>query len=97
MSSVAGNHTIDLFCLLKENFKKFLFDLLITGRSLENLSSCFCHKDGDSQEYGRTHSETLNQNLLAQEYRGSPPNSSMLKIKRIFSLVISKPMSAFSL
>ena len=30
--------TMDLLYLLKENFKNILFDLLITGRSFENLS-----------------------------------------------------------
>ena len=38
MSSLTGNHTIDLFYLLKENFKNLLFGLLITGRGFENLS-----------------------------------------------------------
>ena len=38
MSSVAENYTMDLFCLLKENFKNLLFDSLITGMSFENLS-----------------------------------------------------------
>ena len=37
MSSLTGNHTMDLFYLLKENFKNLLFDLLIRGRSFENL------------------------------------------------------------
>ena len=43
MNSLRGNHTMHLFHLLKENFKNLLFDLLITGRSFENLhylSSC---------------------------------------------------------
>ena len=29
---------MDLFYLFKENFKNLLFDLLITGRSFENLT-----------------------------------------------------------
>ena len=49
MSSLTGNHTMDLFYLLKENFKNFLYDLLITGRNFENLSYL------DSQEYARTY------------------------------------------
>ena len=43
ISSIKGNHTMDLFYLLKENFKNHLFDSLITGRNFENssyLSSC---------------------------------------------------------
>ena len=43
MRSVTGNHTMDLFCLLKESFKNLLFDPLITGRSFDKLpylSSC---------------------------------------------------------
>ena len=38
MRSVAENYTIDLFYLFKGNFKNLLFDSLITGRSLGNLS-----------------------------------------------------------
>ena len=40
MSSVTGesNHTMDLFYLLKENFKNLLFDTIITEKSFENLS-----------------------------------------------------------
>ena len=38
MSSLTGNNTIDLFYLLRENFKNLLFDLSITGWSFENLS-----------------------------------------------------------
>ena len=43
MSFVAGNITMDLFYLLKENFKNLLFDLLIARRSFKNfpyLSIC---------------------------------------------------------
>ena len=38
MSSLKGNHTMDLLYLLNKNFKNLLFDLLITERSFENLS-----------------------------------------------------------
>ena len=38
MSSLSRNHTMDLFYLLKKNFKNLLFDLLIMGKSFENLS-----------------------------------------------------------
>ena len=69
---------MDLFYLLKENFKNLLFDLLIMGRSFENLSYCQivrCHKNEDSEEYARTYYETLNQTLVTQKYQGSPPNT----------------------
>ena len=78
MSSLTGNHTMDLLYLLKENFKNLLFDLLIIGRSFENLSylsSCSLHKDEDSEEYARTYYEALNQTLLTQKYPGSPSNT----------------------
>ena len=38
MSSLPGNRAMGLLYLLKENFKNLLFDLLIIGRSFENLS-----------------------------------------------------------
>ena len=69
---------MDLLYLLKENFKNLLFDLLIIGRSFENLSylsSCSLHKDEDSEEYARTYYEALNQNLPTQKYRGWSPNT----------------------
>ena len=72
MSSLRWNQTMDLFYLLKENFKNLLFDLLITGRSFEKKE---LHKDEDSEEYARTYYETLNQTLLTQKYLGSPPNA----------------------
>ena len=34
-----------------------------------------CHKDEDSEEYARTQCEALNQTLLTQKFRGSPPNT----------------------
>ena len=68
---------MDLICLLKENFENFLFDLLITGRSFENLSYQVvrCHKDEDSEECARTYYETLSQTLLTHKYQGWPPNT----------------------
>ena len=68
MSSLIGNHMMDLLYLLKENFKNLLFDLLITGRSFENLSYQVVryHKGEDSEEYARTYYEALNQTLLTQ-------------------------------
>ena len=44
MSSVTGNHTMDLFYLLKESDKNLLYGSLISGRSYESLpylASCF--------------------------------------------------------
>ena len=38
MRSLTENHTMDLFYLLKKNFKILLFDLLIMGRSFENFT-----------------------------------------------------------
>ena len=58
---------MDLLYLLKEDFKNLLFDLLIIGRRLGNLSylsSCLLHKDEDSEEYARTYSQALNQTLF---------------------------------
>ena len=53
MSSLAGNHTMYLLYLMKENFKNLLFGLLIIERSFENLSylaSCSLHTDEDPEE-----------------------------------------------
>ena len=38
MSSVAGSHSMDLFYLVKANFKNLFFDSLITAMSFKNLS-----------------------------------------------------------
>ena len=66
MSSLIGNHTMNLSYLLKENFKNLLLDLLITRRSFENFSYQVvrCRKDEDSEEYAGTYYEALNQTLL---------------------------------
>ena len=37
MSSLTGNHAMDLFDLLKENFKKLPFHFIISGRGFENF------------------------------------------------------------
>ena len=90
-----------------KNFKNILFESLITRRT----SRIFliyrvvrCHKDGDSEEYVRTYYEALNHTLYRG--RGSSPNtfhglqameSTKLKNNQIFSLVVSKLMSAFYL
>ena len=79
MSSVTGNHTMDLFYLLKEN-------LLLKISYLTNLSwrgasrICFIYQvvhclKGDFTEYARTYYKALNQTLLAQKYRGLSTNT----------------------
>ena len=73
MSSVTGNNTIDLFYLLKENFKNLLFDSLKReGASIISLidQAVRCRKNGDSKKYARTYYEAMNQTLLTQKYRG---------------------------
>ena len=78
MSSLTGNHTMDLFYLLKESFKNLLFDLLAREGALRICliyQVVRSHKDQDSEEYARTYYEALNQTLLTQKYRGSPPNT----------------------
>ena len=103
---------MDLLYLLKGNIKNLLFNLLTTGRSFEKCliyQVVRNHKDHDSGEYIRTYYEALNQTFLTQKRRGTasqyilwsrrlcyPVRSSMLKNKGIFSLVISKLISAFS-
>ena len=70
----------------------------------------FVVTDSNSEKHARTYYEALNLTLLTQKYRGAVfqyilrpgslwhlLNGSMLKCKRIFSLVISKLMFAFSL
>ena len=62
---------MDLFYMLKENFKNLRFDLLIMGKSFENLSISQvvrCYKDEDSEEYARMYYKTLNQTLITQKY-----------------------------
>ena len=158
MSSVTGNHAMDLLYLLKDTFKNLLFDLLIIGRTFENLpylSKCSLSrrwrfwrirsnvlwgiKSGlayakvsgvNSQKYRRSPRKSIGGHLAkvsavtSQKYRRSPRKSigghlakvlgvtsqyilwsgslwysgrsSMLKNKRIFSLVVSELMPAFS-
>ena len=105
MSSVIGNHTMDLLYLLKENLKNLIFDLLIRGRSFQNLSylsSLFVVK---KMEIPKNTLERITRYwirpCLHKSIGGRLPihftlSSSMLKNKRIFSLVIWKLMSPFS-
>ena len=57
---------MDLLYLLKENFKNSLFDLLITGKSFENLLfiKLFDITKLKTLENAPTHYEALNQTLL---------------------------------
>ena len=105
MSSVTGNHTMDLLYLLKENLKNLIFDLLIRGRSFQNLSylsSLFVVK---KMEILKNTLERITRHWISpclhKSIGGRLPiyftlSSSMLENKRIFSLVIWKLMSPFS-
>ena len=112
MSSLTGNHTMDLLYLLKENSKNLLFGLLIIGKSFENLSYLSSCSLSRTWRFWRIRSNVLRgiesglaytkESGVASYYilwSGSvwyPVRSSTLKNKRIFSLVISKLMPAFS-
>ena len=112
MSSLTGNHTMELLYLLKENFNNLLFDLLIIGRSFEYLSYLSRCSLSQRWRFWRIRSKVLRgieSNLaytkilgVSSQYilwSGSlwyPVRNSLLKNKRIFSLVISKLMPAFS-
>ena len=75
MTSITGNHTMDLLYLLKENFKNLIF-FSREGASricLIYQVAC-CHKDGDSERCTWTYNDKLNQTLPAQKYQGSSPN-----------------------
>ena len=113
MSSVAGNYTMDSFYLLKENFKNLLFDCLITGKNCENLSYLSSYLLSERWSFQRIHLNVLRdiesdlaytkvsgvicQFILRSGSLWPPLSISVHKIKRLFSLVISKLMSAFSL
>ena len=78
MSSVAGNHLMDLFYILKENL--LLKISYLTYWSWQRASRIFfiyqvvhCLK-WDSTEYTCTCYKALNQTLLAQKYQGSSTN-----------------------
>ena len=104
---------MDLLYLLKENFKNLLFDLLITGENFENLSYLSSFLLSQRWRFRRIHSNVLrgiesnhaytkvlgvaSQYILRSGSLWHPLSSSMLKNRRIFSLVISLVMSAFSL
>ena len=79
MSSVTGNHTMDLSYPLRENL--LLKISFLTYWSWQGASEiCFiyqvvqCHW-GDSEEYTPSYCEALNQTLLAQKYRGLSSNT----------------------
>ena len=112
--SVTGNHGMDLFYPLKESFQNLLFDSLITGKSFENLSYLSSFSFSQRWRFRRIYLNVLrgiesdlaytkvlgivSEYILRCESLWHPLSSSMLKNKRIFSLVISKLlMSAFCL
>ena len=113
MSSLTGNHAMDLIYLLKENLKSLRFGFLITGRSFKNLSYLSSCSLSQRLRFRRIRSNVLrgiesdlvqtkasavaSQCILRSRSLCHPLSSSMLKNKRIFSLVISKLMHAFSL
>ena len=69
---------MDLFYLLKDNFKNLLFDLFIMDRIFENLSylpSTSLSQRWRTENYAQTYIETLNQTLFTQKYQGSPHNT----------------------
>ena len=59
MSSLTGNHTMDLLYLLKKNFENLLFELLITGRSFDNLSYLRSFSSSRIWRFWRIHSNVL--------------------------------------
>ena len=64
---------MDLLYLLKENFKNLLFDLLITGKSFENLSylsSCLLLQ---RVRFWRIRSKVF-RGIKSEKYRGSSLN-----------------------
>ena len=113
MTSVTGNHTMELFYLFKENFKNLLFNSLITGWSFENLSdlsSCLLSQRlrfqgirsnvlrGNGSDVSYTKVlEVVSRHILRSGSLWYPLSSSILKNKSIFSLVNSKLMCTFSL
>ena len=113
MSSITGNHMMDMFYLLKEIFKDLLSDLLITGWTFKNssyLSSCLLPQrwrfqrirsnklQGIDSDLAYTKvSEFVSRCIFQSGSLWHPLSSSMSKNKQIFSLVIGKLMSALSL
>ena len=112
MSSLTGNHTMDLFYLLKKNSKNLLLDLLIPGKSfkkLSYLSSCLlsqrsrfrkiCSNVLRGIESGLAYTKVsgvASQYILWSQSLWYPVRSRTLKNKLFLSLVISKLMPAFS-
>ena len=110
MSFLTENHTMDLFLL---NFINLLFDLLITGKSFENLSYLSSCSLSQKWRFSRLRSKVLlgiepdlactkvsmvaSQYLLWSGRLWYPLISGMVKNKGIFSLVIWELMPAFSL
>ena len=107
------SYDMDLFYHLKENFKNFLFDSIIMGKSFENLSylsSCLLSQRWkfrgirskalrgiESDLAYKRLSGAVSQFILWSGSLWHPLSITMLTNKRIFSLVTSKLMSAFSI
>ena len=78
MSSIAGNHAIDLFYLLKKNFKNLIIWLIDHDKEPRYYliyQVVRCHKDGDSEENAWTYYKTLNQTVLTWKNRESSLNA----------------------
>ena len=108
MSVITGNNTLDLFYLLKRNFKNLLFDSLFMQRSFENLQLFVVTK----MEIPKNTLKRIMRHSIRpclHKYRGfvsqymlrsvslwQPLTNSMLKNKRIFSLVVLKNCTTWS-
>ena len=56
---MTGNHIMDLLYLFKKNFKNLLFDLLIMGRNIKNLSYLSSCSLSQRRRFQRTRSNLL--------------------------------------
>ena len=99
MSCVTGNPTMDLFYLLKENFKSLLYNSLITVKHFDKfsyLSRIRLHISG-SIESNLAYTKV---SVVVSQYMGSlwyPLTSSMHTNRQTISVVVSEIMPAFSL
>ena len=94
---------MDLFSSLKENFRRFLFNSVATGRSLKNLSYLSSFSLSQRLRFWRISSNmsrSIESNIVYTKLSGAvfqhilqswwhPTNSSMPQNKRNFSLLIS--------
>ena len=112
-SSVIGNHAMDLFYLLKENFKKFHICLINRKKKLWEcflFIKLFVVTKMEISKNTLTHitshwiwpciSKSIRvctQYILRSGSLWHPLSSSMLTNKGIFLSLVSKPMTVFSL